>query len=35
MVSAVYVQLDGMVTDVSSRGMNVHYSCVTMEQHAL
>ena len=35
MVSAVYVKLDGMVTDVSSRGMNVHYSCVKMEQHAL
>ena len=34
MVSAVYVQLDGMVTDASLRGMNAHYSSVKMEQHA-
>lgn len=35
MVSDVYVQLNGMVTDASLRGMNADYSCVKMEQHAL
>ena len=35
MVSGVYVQLDGMVTDASLRGMNALYSSVKMEQHAL
>ena len=35
MVSPVFVQLDGMVTDVSLTGMNAHYSSVTMELHVL
>ena len=34
MVSPVYVELDGMVTDASLRGMNAPYSSVKMEQHA-
>ena len=34
MVSPVFVQLDGMVTNASLRGMNAPYSSVKMEQHA-
>ena len=33
MVSPVFVQLDGMVTNASLTGMNAHYSSVKMELH--